>query len=141
MLHEGNVLACIQLVDKISIASSTNFVIHILEEPDTGEDFLALDDYDEFKRMIIRISSLEEEMREQIDAQEEEFNGMREEFAGMQEEFEGVRADVEEALNKANQAVETAEAMSDVAQHAEDLAADANDAAHAAYDMVITSLT
>ena len=141
MLHEGNVLACIQLVDGISIASSTNFIIHILGEPDTGEDFLALDDYSDFKRMIIEISSLKEEMREQIDAQEEEFNGMREEFAGMQEEFEYVKTDVKEALDKANQAIETADTMSEVAQQAKDLALDANETAHAAYDTVITSLT
>ena len=141
MLHEGNVLACIQLVDGISIASSTNFVIHVLEEPDTGEDFLAMDDYSEFKRMIIRISSLEDEMRELMEEQEEEFAGIRNEFAGMQEEFEDVKADVTEALETANQAIETAEAMSDVAQQAKDLAVDANETAHAAYDMVITSLT
>ena len=141
MLHEGNVLACIQLVDGISVASSTNFIVHVLQEPDNGEDFLALDDYDEFKRMIIRISSLEDEMREQMEEQQEQFSEIQADYAEMQREFEDVREDVLAAKSAAEDAVEMASSMSEVAQDAKNLAIDANETAHAAYETVITSLT
>ena len=50
MLYEGNVLACIQLVDEISIATSVNFMIHILADPNDGSDFEATDDFSEFQK-------------------------------------------------------------------------------------------
>ena len=38
LLHEGDVLAHIELVDDISVAASTNFNIHVLVDPWDGTD-------------------------------------------------------------------------------------------------------
>jgi len=38
MLHEGDVLATIELVDDISVAASTTFTIRVLEDPWAGTD-------------------------------------------------------------------------------------------------------
>ena len=102
MLWEGNVLACIQLVDDISIATSTNFIIHILADPNNGSDFIASDDFSEFKQMIIRISCLERQMKDQMESQKIEFEDM-------QLEFQRVRASAITAEQLSREAKEIAE--------------------------------
>lgn len=44
MLAEGHVLANIQLVDDVSTATSTNFIIHVLADPHDGFDSVTPDD-------------------------------------------------------------------------------------------------
>lgn len=63
MLYAGNVVACIEIVDNISIAVSTNFTIHILEDPNDGSIFTASDDFTEFQNAIIQLHNLNEDDR------------------------------------------------------------------------------
>ena len=83
MLWEGNVLANIQLVDNVSIAVSTNFIIHILKDFNEEEDQDPISDYSEFKKAAIALSSLSEQMEEQLIYNEENFNRIVEEFEQM----------------------------------------------------------
>ena len=83
MLYGGNVLACIQLVDNVSIATSTNFIIHILIDPNDGSTYVESDDYSDFQKMVITINSLSEQMRRQLIAQKLEFEDMQLEFMDM----------------------------------------------------------
>jgi len=66
MLYCGDVLACIELVDDISIAASTNFMIHVLEDPNDGVPYIFSDDYSEFKLAVISLNSLADEVRDQM---------------------------------------------------------------------------
>lgn len=59
MLHDGNVLACIEIVDDISIAASNNFVIHVLMDPNDGSDFVASNDFSEFQQAVITLTNIE----------------------------------------------------------------------------------
>ena len=77
MLHEGNVLACIQLVDEVSVATSVNFTIHILADPNDGSSFEATDDFSEFQKMIVSIGCLERELKDQMETQKIEFEDMQ----------------------------------------------------------------
>lgn len=99
MLHEGNVLACIELVDDISISTSTNFLIHILADPNDGSSYIESDDYSDFKKMVIRITSLEDEMREQLNQQKEEFDAMKDEFENTKETAHEAYTIAEQALD------------------------------------------
>ena len=58
MLYCGDVLACIELVDDVSIAASNNFMIHVLEDPNDGSTFVVSDDFSEFKTAVIALNSL-----------------------------------------------------------------------------------
>lgn len=102
MLHEGDVLCCIKLVDDISIVQSTNFIVHVLSDPTSGENFVTSDDYSIFQTAIINMNYISQKMVNQIEDQEKEFAGWREDFSGMKEQ-------ILEATDKANQAYELAQ--------------------------------
>lgn len=78
MLCDGHVLACIQIVDNISIATSVNFIIHVLIDPNDGANFIASDDYSEFQKAIIQLTSTENEIRAQFEDMQLTFNDMQE---------------------------------------------------------------
>lgn len=105
MLHEGNVLACIQLVDEVSIATSTNFTIHILSDPNNGADYELSDDYSDFQKMIIRISCLEEQMKDQMESQKIEFEDMQLAFQKIVATAVDAEAIAREAKEKAEEAL------------------------------------
>lgn len=73
MLHKGNAFCCIQLVDEISIASSCNFNVHILQDPHNGEHFVVSDDYNEFKQATIELATLGAQAKKQMEEYEKQF--------------------------------------------------------------------
>lgn len=77
MLHEGDVLACIELVDSISIAASTNFMIHVLSDPNDGSTFVVSDDFSEFKNAVIALNCIAKQMKDQMEQQKIEFEDMQ----------------------------------------------------------------
>lgn len=85
MLWEGNVLANIQLVDDVSIATSTNFIIHILKDPNEDDHYVPSDDYSEFKEAVINLNSLSDRMEEQLEDDKAAFDQIVEEFDEMKE--------------------------------------------------------
>lgn len=85
MLWEGNVLANIQLVDDVSIATSTNFIIHILKDPNEDDHYVPSDDYSEFKEAVINLNSLSDRMEEQLEDDKAAFDQIVEEFEEMKE--------------------------------------------------------
>lgn len=105
MLHEGNVLACIQLVDEVSIATSVNFTIHILSDPNDGSDYELSDDYSDFQKMIIRISCLEKQMKDQMESQKIEFEDMQLAFQKIVATAVDAEAIAREAKEKAEEAL------------------------------------
>lgn len=68
LLHEGDVLAHIELVDDISVASSTNFNIHILADPWDGTDWIENDDLNTFKIAANKINTMENNYNDMADA-------------------------------------------------------------------------
>lgn len=56
LLHEGVVLARLELVDCISVAASTTFEINILHNPNEDESFTDSDDYTVFQEAIIDLT-------------------------------------------------------------------------------------
>lgn len=73
MLHEGDVLCCIELVDSVSIASSTNFLVHVLSDPNDGSAFVVSDDFSAFQNAVINLASIGDKMEKQMDEQRKEF--------------------------------------------------------------------
>lgn len=102
MLHEGDVLCCIELVDKISISVSTNFTVHVLSDPDSGDKFLVSDDYSCFKAAVIEMNSFLEQAQEDWEQQQAEWDAMK-------EEFDVLKTDVNAAKEKADEAYELAQ--------------------------------
>ena len=108
MLWEGNVLANIQLVDNISISVSTNFIIHILKDFNEEEDKDPISDYSEFKKAAIALTSLSEEMEEQLINNKENFDRIVEEFERMKNEV-ATEETVEEIRSMLESTIATAE--------------------------------
>lgn len=102
MLREGDVLCCIKLVDDVSIVQSTNFIVHVLSDPTSGENFVTSDDYSIFQTAIINMNYISQKMVNQMQDQEKEFAEWREDFSGMKEQ-------ITEATDRANQAYELAQ--------------------------------
>ena len=114
MLYEGNVLACIQIVDGVSIATSTNFTIHILIDPNDESSFIASDDYTEFQKAVIQLASVETQARKQLADQKLEFENMQLAFIDIrritienQNIVEEAKQIAENALGTATEALET----------------------------------
>jgi len=134
MLYEGNVLACIQLVDSVSIATSTNFMIHVLIDPNDGSRYTATDDFTEFQNAVISLTTLSDEMQHQMADQKAEFEDMQLEFMDVQriaQESENVstqaREIADQALITAREALNTIVDLTDVARDARDIAQEAKD--------------
>lgn len=102
MLHEGDVLCCIKLVDDISIAPSNNFLVHVLQDPNDGSSFVVGDDYSIFDKCVIEMNAATQKAQEQLEKQQEEFEAMRQEFTTMKD-------DVQTALDKSNEAYDMAQ--------------------------------
>ena len=117
MLHEGNVLACIQLVDEVSIATSVNFTIHILSDPNDGSDYELSDDYSDFQKMVIRISCLEKQMKDQMEAQKIEFEDMQLIFQRIEATANDAEAIAREAKEKAEEALNITSGYEEAIQH------------------------
>ncbi len=101
MLYEGHVLANIQLVDDVSIAVSTNFIIHVLLDPNDGSDFVASDDYSAFQEAVINLTNLEGQVQDQLDEaiaqtaeQKAQMEQQRAEFENMQSVFDEIQSAV-----------------------------------------------
>lgn len=116
MLYEGNVLACIQIVDEISIATSKNFVIHVLINPNDGTDFVNTNDFSEFQQAVIELATLKDEIESQSMQQKTDFENMQLIFEEMQNNFSNIQELAEEAkqisedsLINVNEAIEDIE--------------------------------
>lgn len=66
LLHEGDAIATIELVDEISVAASTTFSIHILADPWEGTEWFEEDDLSEFKEAMIKADNRYHELRTEI---------------------------------------------------------------------------
>lgn len=67
MLHEGNVIATIELVDDISVATSRTFSIHITADPWEGTNWIEQDDLSEFKIAMNKAQHMQEIIDESHD--------------------------------------------------------------------------
>lgn len=73
MLREGNVLACLKMIDEISISTSTNFNIKVLSDPNAVEDFDDNENYNIFKQAALELNNTNQEMKQQMEQYQIEF--------------------------------------------------------------------
>ena len=132
MLYCGDVLACIELVDDISIAASTNFMIHVLEDPNDGVPYIFSDDYSEFKLAVISLNSLADEVRDQMAEYAAEWENMQiqheyimtivEEIHILNEEMQDTLQDIQDRVDEILQ--ECVDYIQDIGQTEIDMVAD-----------------
>ena len=132
MLYCGDVLACIELVDDISIAASTNFMIHVLEDPNDGVPYIFSDDYSEFKLAVISLNSLADEVRDQMAEYATEWENMQiqheyimtivEEIHILNEEMQDTLQDIQARVDEILQ--ECVDYIQDIGQTEIDMVAD-----------------
>jgi hypothetical protein len=106
LLYEGDALCCIKLVDDISITQSTNFIVHILSDPTTGENYVTSDDYSIFQTAVINMNYISEKMVHLMEDQEKEFEGMKSEFSQIKEDVESAKTKADAAYNMAKDALD-----------------------------------
>ena len=123
MLYEGNVLACIQIVDEVSISTSVNFTIHVLIDPNDGSDFEETDDFTEFQKAVVSLATLEDQVKDEMQAQ-------RDEFADMQLAFEDIRQTANEAKDLSEEAKQISENALGIATEALETIEDFTTLAH-----------
>lgn len=109
MLHEGNVLCRIELVDDVSIFPSVNFMVHVLADPDDGSKFVVSDDYSIFQTAVIEMNAATEKALEQLENQQKEFDSMRQEFGSMREDIQAAKDKADEAYDLAKDALDQIE--------------------------------
>ena len=97
MLREGTVLCRLEVVDDISISPSTNFSVHVLQNPTDGSDFVVTDDFSDFQQAVIDLTTIRDEMLSELEYQKKLFDNLA-------PDVEGVKADAAEALEKATKA-------------------------------------
>lgn len=106
MLHEGDVLCCVDIVDDISISPSNNFIVHVLADPDDGSKFVVSDDYTVFQNAVVDMNSAVGKAEQQLEEQKAEFDTMRTEFDTMKEDISQAAQKADEAYNMAQDALQ-----------------------------------
>lgn len=106
MLHEGDVLCCVDIVDDISISPSNNFIVHVLADPDDGSKFVVSDDYTVFQNAVIDMNSAVGKAEQQLEEQKAEFDTMRTEFDTIKEDISQAAQKADEAYNMAQDALQ-----------------------------------
>lgn len=98
MLHEGTVLASIELVDEISIAASTNFQIKVLSDPWGDFNFEDTEDFSVFQDAVVKLNSTQRQAEKQLEEQKHSFETM-------QWDLEAVRETANESYDIAQEAL------------------------------------
>ena len=115
MLKEGSVLCCIELVDSVSIAQSTNFLVHVLSDPNDGSQFVLSDDFTLFQNAVIRLNCIGDQMKDQMTQQKIEFEDMQLKFGGIKTTVEKVEKTVEGYSDKIAAIEKTADSAKETA--------------------------
>lgn len=100
MLHEGDVLCCIEMVDSISIVQSTTFLVHVLTDPNDGSGFVVSDDFSEFQNAVIQLNCIADQMKDQMLQQKLEFEDMTLQFGEIKEKVDASYLLSAEAVNR-----------------------------------------
>lgn len=100
MLHEGDVLCCIEMVDSVSIVQSTTFLVHILTDPNDGSGFVVSDDFSEFQNAVIQLNCIADQMKDQMLQQKLEFEDMTLQFGEIKEKADAAYLNSTEAMNR-----------------------------------------
>ena len=106
MLSEGDVTACIELVDDVSIATSVTFNIHVLSDPYITEKFTNSDDFTVFQNAVIDMNSATDKANEQIQNQACE-------FANLKIDIKDILREAIRATRDANNAADIASAVAE----------------------------
>lgn len=73
MLYEGDVLACIKLIDEISISTTVNFHIHVLSDPNEPDYLEENDSYNIFKQAALELANTNRNAIQQMEEQQLQF--------------------------------------------------------------------
>lgn len=66
MLREGTVLCRLEMVDEVSVSPSTNFSVHVLQNPNDGSDFVVSNDYSDFQQAVIDLTTVKDEVLDEL---------------------------------------------------------------------------
>lgn len=100
MLHEGDVLCCIEMVDSVSIVQSTTFLVHVLTDPNDGSGFVVSDDFSEFQNAVIQLNCIADQMKDQMLQQKLEFEDMALQFGEIKEKADAAYLNSSDAVNR-----------------------------------------
>lgn len=100
MLHEGDILCCIEMVDSVSIVQSTTFLVHVLTDPNDGSGFVVSDDFSEFQNAVIQLNCIADQMKDQMLQQKLEFEDMTLQFGEIKEKADAAYLNSTEAMNR-----------------------------------------
>lgn len=100
MLHEGDVLCCIEMVDSVSIVQSTTFLVHVLTDPNDGSGFVVSDDFSEFQNAVIQLNCIADQMKDQMLQQKLEFEDMTLQFGEIKEKADAAYLNSTDAVNR-----------------------------------------
>ena len=100
MLHEGDVLCCIEMVDSVSIVQSTTFLVHVLTDPNDGSSFVVSDDFSEFQNAVIQLNCIADQMKDQMLQQKLEFEDMALQFGEIKEKADVAYLNSTDAVNR-----------------------------------------
>lgn len=92
----GEVICDVELVDDISIAPTQTFLVHILEDPHDGSNFVVSDNFTVFQQAVIHLTTL----ADKIEDQSAKFEEMENELNTIKEEAQKVVYDIDDRLKE-----------------------------------------
>ena len=95
----GEVICDVELVDDISISPTQTFLVHILEDPHDGSNFVVSDEFTVFQQAVIHLTTLADKVEEQIENEAARFEEMENDFKEIQEESERVFEKAQEVVD------------------------------------------
>ena len=110
MMFEGDVMCCVEVVDDISICPSTNFVVHVLSDPNDGSSFVVSDDYSVFQEAVLTMNSATDKINQTIEQQQNQF-----EQWGKQ--IDSIKKTADKAYSKATEALDRIDEMASGVGH------------------------
>lgn len=132
LLHKGDVLACIEIVDSVSVTASTNFIIHVLEDPNDGSSYVVSDDYSVFQEAVIQMNCLGEQAQKQLRQMRIEFEDMMLQASRYDETVKEIKEQSDKSYEMAQKAIEKSETI----VSKEDLQKAIAEAGHLSYKVV-----
>lgn len=76
-LVEGDVLCCIDIVDSVSICSTSNFIVHVLSNPNDGFDYTKYKDFNDFQKSLTELARLNGELQLQLNQAKLDYNNLQ----------------------------------------------------------------
>ena len=85
MLVEGDIICCIDLIDDISVCSTSSFNVKVLSNPNEGFDYTKYSEFNDFQKSLLELARLNGTLQIQLDEAKLDYQKMEEKLKKIEE--------------------------------------------------------